>query len=497
MGFVKIIYLVLLFFIFPFSHTQGEEGPITVGSKQFTESYILAEILAIKLEDLGYTVDRKYGLGGTMVCWEALLGNQIQLYPEYTGTLKKVILHTEKSLSYTGLRESLSEKGVTLLEPLGFQNSYGFGLSHQLSNKLGITKASQLANHPELRFGVNHEFMKREDGWPSVSQKYGFRQVPTVMHHSLLYDAIRQNRVDVINIFTTDGEIDRFGIQALEEDLHFFPEYQAAYLANRSIRPELLNKLNVLSGTITDQTMRKLNRIAQDTSIENAAREYYKLFPRLLDHRNHGSNTAPMSDLFRSGLEHLGLTVGSVLAAVIIAVPFAIFMRNLPALATPVLYLAGLLQTIPSIALLAFMIPLLGIGVIPAITALFLYALLPVLRNTHAAINSLDPALLITAESLGMSGLQKLFLVEIPLSMPGILAGVRTATIINTGTTTLAAFIGAGGFGEYIVSGLALNNPDLILEGAIPAAIMAIGFELCFEIVERLWIPSHLRQRKN
>ncbi|MBI3016277.1 MAG: ABC transporter permease [Candidatus Tectomicrobia bacterium] len=192
---------------------------------------------------------------------------------------------------------------------------------------------------------------------------------------------------------------------------------------------------------------------------------------------------------------HLKLTLIALLAAMAVAIPFGVFVYRLRVISRPVIYVAGLLQTIPSIALLAFMIPLLGIGPTPAIVALFLYALLPILRNTAAALFSIDPVLKKVAVGMGLTAWQRLRHVELPLGAPMILAGIKTAAVINIGTATLAAFIGAGGLGEPIVTGLALNDPSLILEGAVPAALLAVLAEFAFELLENLVIPKHLRQK--
>lgn len=177
--------------------------------------------------------------------------------------------------------------------------------------------------------------------------------------------------------------------------------------------------------------------------------------------------------------------------------PVGVLLSIFPGVSKPVLYFSGLLQTIPSIALLAIMIPLFGIGIFPAIVALFLYALLPILRNTATGIFSVDPIIKKVASGMGLTRWQRLRYVEIPLAMPQIFAGIKTAAVINIGTATLAAFIGAGGLGEFIVTGLALNDTGLILRGAIPAAILAILIEFTFEMIERLYIPKHLKEKLN
>src|SRR6201996_867555 len=185
-------------------------------------------------------------------------------------------------------------------------------------------------------------------------------------------------------------------------------------------------------------------------------------------------------------LEHIGLTFISLFLAVLVGLPLGIIIARKRKLSGTVLGLAGVLQTIPSIALLGFMIPLLGIGPVPAITALFLYALLPIIRNTYTGITEVDSAIKEAATGMGMSYSQRLFKVEIPLAMPVLLAGIRTATVINVGVATLAAYIGAGGLGEFIFGGISLNNTNMILAGAIPAALLALLFDFLLSKVQQI-----------
>jgi osmoprotectant transport system permease protein len=190
--------------------------------------------------------------------------------------------------------------------------------------------------------------------------------------------------------------------------------------------------------------------------------------------------------LLQQTLQHIGLTFISLLIAVLIGLPLGIYITRHKKAAGAVLGLAGVLQTIPSIALLGFMIPLLGIGPIPAITALFLYALLPVIRNTFTGIRGVDPLVKEAAMAMGMTDAQILFKVELILAFPVIMAGIRTATVINVGVGTLAAYIAAGGLGEFIFGGIALNNTNMILAGAIPAALLAILLDFLLSQVQKM-----------
>ena len=189
--------------------------------------------------------------------------------------------------------------------------------------------------------------------------------------------------------------------------------------------------------------------------------------------------------LLQQTVQHIGLTFISLLLAVLIGLPLGIYITRNRKMAGIILGIAGILQTIPSIALLGFMIPLLGIGPIPAITALFLYALLPVIRNTYEGINGVDGGVKEAALAMGMTPFQRLFRVELVLAFPVIMAGIRTATVINVGVGTLAAYIAAGGLGEFIFGGIALNNTNMILAGAIPAALLAIVLDFLLSLVQR------------
>lgn len=181
--------------------------------------------------------------------------------------------------------------------------------------------------------------------------------------------------------------------------------------------------------------------------------------------------------LLEQTLTHIGLTFGSLLLALLIGLPLGIFIAKRKRVASSVLGVAGVLQTVPSIALLGFLIPLLGIGAGPALMALFLYALLPIIRNTYVGITEVNPTLTEAARGMGMTDAQVLRRVELPLALPVIFAGIRTATVINVGVATLAAYVAAGGLGEFIFGGIALNNTNMMLAGAIPAALLAVLFD--------------------
>lgn len=469
-------------------------GPIVVGSKHFNEGYILAEILAQLLEDRGFAVERRFGLGGTMVCYRALTNGEIDLYPEYTGTIQQAILKMDGELPPDRLAGLLRrEQGLRLLDSFGFNNTYVLAVRRQTAARLGLETISDLRRHRDLRFGFSYEFVNREDGWIALAAAYRFDRRPVGLEHGLAYQALDEGAVDVIDVYATDAEIARYDLKLLDDDLGVFPTYLAAPLLRDDLDPRVAGILAELAGTLDEERMRSLN-----AAVMEEGRSFAAVARGFLERQNAlrnpaGSRAAAGWEILAARtLRHVQLTLVAVVAGLLIAVPFGVVIYRVPPLAKPVLYVAGLLQTIPSIALLAFMIPLFGIGAVPAVVALFLYALLPILRNTHAALASIDPVLKRVAIGMGLSVPQRLRYVEIPLAMPTILAGVRTATVINIGTATLAAFIGAGGLGEPIVTGLALNDTGLILEGAVPAAMLAVAAELMFEALERVLVPGHL-----
>ncbi len=482
----------------------GQERPIVIGSKNFTESYLLAEIMAQALEADGLTVERRFGFGGTKICYEALRVGEIDLYPEYTGTLTQVIF-PDRAGDDPALAAALVDNGLRILSPLGFNNTYALAMNEQQAAELGIRRISDLAQHATLRAGFSHEFMNRPDGWPGLVQTYGLANTAKGIEHGLAYQAIASGNIELTDAYSTDGELTRYGLRILADDREFFPRYLAVPLAQATLDARAVLVLERLAGTLSDETMRRWNaRIVVDgISIENVATEFLTTIDvkfsqatapgAQVDRARANATTAVLSRLTRNLRRHLELTFGALLLACIVAISLAMAVHRSATGSRVVLYLAGLIQTIPSIALLALMIPLLGVGVVPALTALFLYSLLPILRNALTALTTVDPVYREVARAMGLTRRQQLRYVLMPLSAPHILAGIRTAAVISIGTATLAAFIGAGGLGEPIVTGLALNNTGLILQGAIPAAALAVVTELAFSLLERRLIPAHLR----
>ncbi len=465
--------------------------PIVVASKNFTESYLLGEIIAQRLEHAGMEVDRRFGLGGTLICFEALLAGEIDVYVEYSGTLEQTILKLGKRTSIRGLKEHLEPRGLSLLSPLGFNNTYAIAVRKEVAEEFSLERISQLTDYRDLRVVVSHEFLEREDGWPGMRRVYGFDWIPEGIEHGLAYQAMADGSIDITDAYSTDGELQRYDLTVLADDKAFFPTYLAIPLIRDDLSPRAQAAIEDLASTLDDSSMASLNAsvVFEGEDFASAARNHLRSIG--FDVADRGSNT--FDDLIRNTQRHLWLTAIALLTATVVGIVLALAVFQVAWISNAVLYVAGLLQTIPSIALLALMIPIFGIGMLPAVIALFLYSLLPIVRNSVTALATVDPVLRRVGKAMGLTRYDEIRYVYVPLAMPAILAGVRTAAVISIGTATLAAFIGAGGLGDPIVTGLALNDTSLILQGAIPAAVLAIATELMFEGIERVLVPRHLK----
>jgi osmoprotectant transport system permease protein len=490
------IFIINIFLLI-FASNVFSQQTIRVGAKHFNEGYILSEIISQLLESQGYKVERSFNLGGTLVCFEALKNDQIDVYPDYTGTISQEILKLDHNASIIELNERLKkEYNLEISQPYGFNNTYALCMRRETASKYGIKKISDLAYHPGMKMALSYEFLKRKDGWENLASFYGLKNKPVGIEHGLAYQALEEGKIELTDAYSTDGQIPRYDLVILDDDRNFFPKYYAVSLYRSELDGKVKDILAKLTSQIDDRQMQEMN--AEVLYAKKSFNEVAASFLRSRGLVKAGyENTAQskIMDILSKTLTHIKLTLISLLFAILISVPLGIFIYFYSSISKPVLYITGLLQTIPSIALLALMIPLFGIGVIPAIVALFLYALLPILRNTAIGLFAVDPLLKKVATGIGLTRLQRLRYVELPLAMPAVFAGIKTAAVINIGTATLAAFIGAGGLGEFIVTGLALNNTGLILEGAIPAAMLAILTEFMFELIERLFIPKHLLQK--
>src|SRR5688572_1694383 len=462
---------------------SAQAQSLTVGSKRFTESYILGEILSQTAKGT-----HKPGLGNTAILLEALRAGSIDVYPEYTGTIAREILKSEERLDLPALNKRLSALGLAASIPLGFSNSYALGMRRKDAERLQIRSVSDLARHPQLRFGLSHEFLGRRDGWPGLQSAYGLPQKPRGLDHGIAYEALAVGEIDVMDLYTTDAKIERYAIVALDDDRRFFPAYDAVLLYRAEVAPRL-EPLKKLEGRIDAATMVRLNARAELDKVPFAdvAREFLGSKPQA---RRSFWSALFAPDFGRLLVEHLWLVFASLAMASLAGIPLGLAAARFGWLAQPVLIFAGLLQTIPSLALLAFLIPVTGtIGIWPALIALFLYALLPITRNTHTGIVQVPRGLTQAGTAVGLSAGQVLCKIEMPLALPVIMAGVKTSAVISVGTATIAAFIGAGGFGERITQGLALNDHAVLLAGALPAAVLALLVHALFELIERGLAP--------
>ena len=478
---MKWLLLLLSVFVLPL-----RAETLKVGSKRFTESYILGEIIA---KAAGDAVHRQ-GLGNTGIVFAALKAGAIDLYPEYTGTIAKEILKLDGNPGMAELNRALAPMGFGVAVPFGFNNSYALAMREERAQRLGVRTLSDLARQPSLKLGLSQEFIGRADGWPGLKSAYGMPfATPQGLDHGLAYEAVAAGKIDVMDIYSTDAKIDRYGLTVLADDRQYFPRYDAVLFYRLDVParlPQAWQALQKLEGRISERTMIRLNAAAElrGKSFAEAA--------ALLDSDSTQATKRNFlkvlfgPDFWRLTGEHLVLVFASLAASIAVGIPLGVLCHKVRTMTQIVLGAVGVIQTIPSLALFAFLIALLGtIGTVPALIALFLYALLPIVRNTYAGLEAISTGMRQASLALGLSRHDRLRRIEIPLAMPSILAGIKTSAVINVGTATIAAFVGAGGYGERIVSGLALNDNATLLAGAIPAAALALIVQFGFEFSER------------
>ena len=509
------------FFSAAAAHAAGD-AVLRVGSKRFTESYILGELLAQAAAPHA-RVEHKQGLGNTAIVLAALKSGSIDVYPEYTGTISLEILKHAGPATLEQMQRELAAQGLGVAVPLGFNNSYALAVRGGAG---GPRKLSELAARHGLRYGLSHEFIGRADGWPGLAKQYGFRAIPRGVDHGIAYEALAQNQVDVIDIYSTDAKIGQYGLRVLDDDRGYFPRYDAVLLYRLDAAqrfPAAWQALRTLEGRISAPDMIAMNAAAElhGQPFAAIARDWLARHPAAAPAgQSSAHRTAPApaaasaimprtaaptlwqrlfaDDFWPLTRQHVLLVALSVALAGAVGIPLGILAAYRPRLREPVMAAAGILQTIPSLALLAMLIPLLGtIGTVPALCALFVYALLPIVRNTCTGIGGVPQGLKQAAQALGLRAPQRLKEIELPLAAPVILAGVKTAAVMSVGTATIAAFIGAGGYGERITTGLALNDNTLMLAGALPAAMLALLTQGLFEWWERGFRATQNKQTGN
>ena len=479
----------------------AQTSSLTVGSKRFAESRILGEILTQTANAVGEVhATHQSGLGNTGIVFAALQSGSIDVYPEYTGTISQELLKSKQPLDLAAMNAQLAPLKLAVGVPLGFNDTYALAMRDDQAQKLGIRSLSDLAKHPELKLGLSQEFLKRADGWPGVKAAYSLPfDSPQGLDHGLAYEAIAGGQIDVTDIYSTDSKIAKYKLRVLDDDKHYFPTYDAVLLYRSDLPqrlPKTWAKFETLAGKITAPQMIALNaqvELKNQTPPTVASAYLAGQAPSIAAHETFWSVLfAP--DFWPETRQHLFLVFVSLALSILVGIPLGIWAARSAGVAQPILSITGLIQTIPSLALLAFLIPLLHqIGAVPAILALFLYSLLPIVRNTYTGLTDIAPSLRESAVALGLPVGARLRLIELPLASRAIFAGVKTAAVINVGTATIAAFIGAGGYGNRISQGLENNNDLLLLSGAIPAAALALLVQFVFDRLDRALVPAGLR----
>jgi osmoprotectant transport system permease protein len=484
---------------------------LKVGSKRFTESYILGELIAQQVRAAGEAAAvHQRGLGNTGIVLNALKTGDIDVYAEYTGTIAKEILRLDAVPSLDELNRKLAPMGLAVAVPLGFNNTYALAMRTADTESRHIAKISDLAkltSAQPLRFGLSQEFIGRADGWPGLQQRYALHlETPRGLDHGLAYQALAQSQVDLIDVYSTDAMLEKYPLTVLQDDKQYFPRYDAVLLYRTDLPqrfPRSWAALGKLQGVIDDAAMRRMNAAAELGGKDFAvvAQDF------LAQHAAHAgavdaktSSRSWLHELFRNDfwrltLEHLGLVFIALAISIVLGVPLGILAAKRAKIGAVILTLTGMLQTIPSLALLAILIPITGrIGQVPALIALALYALLPIVRNTHTGLLQIPAGIRQAAQSLGLESSTIIWRIELPLAAATIWAGIKTSAVVSVGTATIAAFVGAGGYGERIVTGLALNDNATLLAGAIPCAVLALLIEAGFGFAERWVFPANLRK---
>ncbi|MCI5071518.1 ABC transporter permease subunit [bacterium] len=509
----KIKSLCVGFFLL---FTQAVSAKIIIGSKNFTEQLILGELAAQYLEHQGEEVERKLNLAGSHIVFEALKQGSIDLYPEYTGTgyISILKLHGEsnpENIWNIVHKEFMQQYNLSWSKPIGFNNTYALAVRNSDEKFKSITNIEQLKNllaqseTQRIKMGAPHAFFTRPDGLKGLSQWYNLnlnniKQIN--LEPGLMYQAIDNQLVDIITAFSTDARIIKFKLDILEDNKQYFPPYHAAWLAKNSLvknNPAVQKLFSAFENKIDNATMQKLNQQVDEYgyAVDVVAKEFlqshiFKTRSKTSLKKNSSQNLgffkfvkSQQALLFKKTFEHALLCFFVILCSIVLAVPLGVYAQRNKIFKRVVFFISNVLQTVPSLALLGFLIPVLGIGIKPSIVALLLYSLLPIITNTYTGISSIPKHTKESALSLGMNQKQLLRYVLMPLALPQIFAGIRIAAVITIGTATLASLIGAGGLGDPIFQGISQANTYYILLGAIPAAAMALVVDAIFKAIEK------------
>ncbi|CAM3514788.1 glycine betaine ABC transporter substrate-binding protein [Salinibacter ruber] len=473
---------------------QATDSTLALGSKKFTENVILGWMGTHLIRAEGLTATHREELGGSRFLWEALRRGDIDAYPEYTGTLRQELL-ADVDIAPGALADTLARYGIAMTAPLGFNNTYALGMRADQAAALGIESIADLQDHPDLRFGFTNEFMDRSDGWPSLRRAYDLPQSARGLDHDIAYRGLANGEIDVIDLYSTDAKIEQYDLRVLEDNKDHFPAYEALFLYRRDLAtraPAAVTALKRLAGQIPADTMQRLNARSNIDQTDEATVAADFLNQSL------GLNATADADtrverLRRYTADHLVLVGLSLGLAILFGVPLGVVAAKRRFLGPGVLIVVGVIYTIPALALLAMMVPPLGLGRVPAVTALTLYSLLPIVWTTYTGLKDISGPLRESADALGLSAPAKLWRVELPLAGRSILAGIKIAVIINIGAATLGALIGAGGYGQPILTGIRRANLGLILEGTVPAAVLTILALGLLEGLERGLLPRSMQ----
>jgi osmoprotectant transport system permease protein len=498
-----LFLLLLPILAWPPGPAAAREKPVVrIGSKAFTESVILGEILVRLAQEAGAETRHLEQLGGTTVLWKALLNGHIDVYVEYTGTLGQEILGG-KVREESQMRTALRKVGVGMSQHLGFNNTYALGMREEVADRLNIRTIADLAGYPDLKFGFSEEFLERKDGWPTVKQVYGLPQTNVRgLDHTLAYKGLKTGTHQVSDLYSTDAEIISYQLRVLEDSRHCFPNYHAVLLYRKDLpvrAPEVMESFRDLEGLISNRDMTEMNARARVDRVPETqvAREFlqskWEADVPLPEVAEEAVWSRRLALFWQNTREHLFLVAISLTAAVAVAIPLGVLSAKRPGLGRFILAAVGVIQTLPSLALLSLMVPLLGLGAWPAIVALFLYSLLPIVRNTATGLQDIPGGIHESALVLGLPAWARLWRVELPMASRSILAGIKTSAVINVGTATLGSLIGAGGYGQPIQTGIRLDDVGLILQGAVPAAGLALLVQAFFGLAERYLVPRGLR----
>jgi osmoprotectant transport system permease protein len=503
---IKLVAVALVLLIAGLAPLPHRVVRLRVGSKKFTESVILGEMMRLLAEQAGLEVAHYREFGGTRIVFDALVAGDIDIYPEYTGTITAEIFANEHVADEKAMHELLRRKGIGISKSLGFSDTYALAMTRPRAAQLHVATISDLKRLPELQLVLTHEFLDRADGWTALKRRYDLGQRNVVgVDHDVAYRQLLAGEVDVIDVYSTDAMIRRGDLVLLKDDLSFFPRYDAVWLyrlAAAGRTPELLPLMGRLEGTVSEATMQALNdevEAGRKTESQAAADFLSQKLGVAVDVQT----TSRTQMITRHVLEHLDLVRRSLLPAIVVGVALGIFCQRNPRIGRFVLAAVGLLQTIPSLALLVLLLPIvawlgyrsIGEGSVTAVTALFCYCLLPIVRNTYTGIESIPRATIESATVLGLGPVTRLVEIELPIAMPTLLAGIRTAAVQNVGFATLGAIIGAGGLGQPILRGIRINDVSLILAGAIPAAVLALLLQGAIDAIEWALVPRGLKRR--